>query len=125
MKKLINIKVILTLAGLLGFFLLVPSESQAQTRKVYGMELPPYAKELSKGRYASHTTFDKTIDYFKKQRSFRKKKVKWLKPVTLMGVKYIHVRNLDRKSKWAGMNIYELKGRKVRFYVLPRHKKGS
>ena len=125
MKTPTNFKLILGLAGLLGLFLFAPNEAQAKTRKVYGMELPPYAKELSKGRYASHTTFKKTIDYFKKQRSFRKKKVKWLKPVTLMGVKYIHVRNLDRKSKWAGMNIYELKGRKVRFYVLPRHKKGS
>ena len=125
MRKPINFKHILAMASLLGFFLLAPNDAQAKTRKIYGMELPPYAKELSKGRYSSHTTFKKTIDYFKKQRSFRKKKVKWLEPVTLMGVKYVHVRNLDSKSKWAGMNIYELKGRKVRFFVLPRHKKGS
>ena len=125
MSKSIRLTVLIGVFGVLGLTVLAPATSHAQTRKVYGMELPPYAKELSKGRYASNTTFQKTIDYFKKQRAFRKNKVKWLEPVTLMGVKYIHVRNLNAKAKWAGMNIYELKGRKVRFYVIPRARKGS
>lgn len=125
MKKPIRFGLAVGVLSIMGFWLLTPTPSHAQTRKIYGMELPPYAKEISEGRYASHTTFKKTIKYFKKQRSFRKKKVKWLEPVTLMGVKYVHVRNLDTKSKWSGMNIYELKGRKVRFFVMPRHKKGS
>jgi len=125
MSKTFKPASLFSLLCLLGLFCLVPETSQAKTRKVYGMELPPHAKELSKGRYASHTTFKKTLSYFKKQRAFKKKRAKWLEPVTLMGVKYVHIRSLDPKTKWSGVNIYELKGRKVRFYVLPRHRKGS
>ena len=101
-------------------WLAAPTLSQAETRKIYGLELPPYAKELSKGRYSSNQSFPKTLKDFKRRLS--RKNTKWLEPVELMGVKYVHIRSTNFKTKWSGINVYELKGRKVRFYVIPRHK---
>ena len=110
---------------ILGFTLAVawvsvPTASYADTRKIYGLELPPYATEISKGRYKSNQNFNKTLKDFKRR---LRRRSKILDPVTLMGVKYVHIRSTNPKTKWSGINVYELKGRKVRFYVLPRYKK--
>ncbi len=102
-------------------WVMVPSSTLAETRKIYGLELPPYAKEIAKGRYSSNQNFQKTLKDFKRRLS--RKNTKWLEPVALMGVKYVHIRSTSSKTKWSGINVYELKGRKVRFYVIPRHKK--
>ena len=107
--------------ALLLAWVAAPTQSHAETRKVYGLELPPYAKEISKGRYSSNQNFQKTLKDFKRRLS--RKNTKWLEPVALMGVKYVHIRSTSSKTKWSGINVYELKGRKVRFYVIPRHKK--
>jgi hypothetical protein len=107
-------------ALLITAWISIPTTSQAETRKVYGLELPPYATELSQGRYKSNQNFKKTLKDFKRR---LRRRSKILEPVTLMGVKYVHIRSTNPKTKWSGINVYELKGRKVRFYVLPRHKK--
>lgn len=87
------------------------------------MEAPlvPGHKAMSEtGRYASPRSFDDTVKYYKDVFK-RKGGVRWRGIINQTGIKAVHLQHLRKKSHWAGINIYEHKG-KVRIFVIPRRK---
>ena len=44
---------------LFAAWVIAPASAIAETRKIYGLGLPPYAKEIAKGRYSSNQKFFK------------------------------------------------------------------
>ena len=78
----------------------------------------PGAVELDEpGRYDSPRSYDDTIEYY--ERYFRgDRQRRWRHIVNLPTVRAQHIENKKKKSGWAGINIYEHRG-KVRIFVLP------
>lgn len=94
----------------------------ANAPKVHGIDLIAWSKKIEEDRYQSPRSWDKTIEYFKKYfRGWRG--VRWHREVNLPTIKYVHIENTHEKGAWAGINIYELPGGKVRVYVLKREPK--
>lgn len=85
-----------------------------------GAPLVPGSRALEDaGRYGSPRSYESTVEFYEKQ--FKNgPPVRWRHIVNVAGLRAKHVQNLNRKSRWQGINIYELKG-KVRYYVVPRH----
>ncbi len=79
----------------------------------------PYAKAMEDaGRYRSPRNFDDTVEYYK--RLFRSSGgIRWRNIINQPGIKAKHLQSLRKKTKWAGINIYETKGQ-VRIYVVKR-----
>ena len=70
------------------------------------------------GRYESAKNFDSTIEWYK--RKFKNVGgVRWRSIVNLPSIKAKHLQSIRRRTKWAGINIYEHQGR-VRLFVVPR-----
>lgn len=102
--------------------LLGGAEALANAPKVHGIDLIAWSKKIEEDRYQSPRSWDKTIEYF--QKYFRGwKGVRWHREVNLPTIKYVHIENTHEKGAWAGINIYELPGGKVRVYVLKREPK--
>lgn len=127
MEAVLNKPVLRRLRVVLSFVvlatLLVGAESAlANAPKVHGIELISWSKKIDEDRYQSPRNWDKTVDYFQKYfRGWRG--VRWHREVNLPTIKYIHIENTHHKGEWAGINIYELPGGKVRVYVLKREPK--
>lgn len=91
----------------------------ANAPKVHGIELLNWSKKIDEDRYQSPRNWDKTVEHFKKHfRGWRG--VRWHREVNLPTIKYVHIENTNEKGEWAGINLYELPGGKVRMYVLKR-----
>ncbi len=75
------------------------------------------------GRYASPRSFADTVKFYK-DKFKRKGGVRWRGIINQTGIKAVHLQNLRKRSNWAGLNIYEHKG-KVRIFVIPRSKQGK
>lgn len=96
----------------------------ANAPKVHGIDLIAWSKKIEEDRYQSPRSWDKTVEYF--QKYFRGwKGVRWHREVNLPTIKYVHIENTSGKGAWAGINIYELPGGKVRVYVLKREPKAD
>jgi hypothetical protein len=84
-----------------------------------GLDLVPYSRKIGERRYQSHRDYEGTIKFFRDK--FKGwKTIRWMREVSLPGVKYVHLENMNEKQPWEGVNIYQLKSGEVRFYVLPR-----
>ena len=70
------------------------------------------------GRYLSPRTYEETLDFYR--RIFNgANMVRWRNVVNTPTVRAKHVESLRKKTRWEGINIYEIKG-KVGIYILPR-----
>ena len=70
------------------------------------------------GRYQSPRTYDETLRYY--ERLFRRTGgVRWRTIVNRPGIRAVHAQSLRQRTRWEGINIYELNG-DVRIYVVPR-----
>lgn len=113
-----RIRALVTVAVFATVFATLPAQA-ANPPKVYGVEMPSWSKKVGDDRYQSPRNWDKTVKHFKDQfRGWRG--VTWHREVNLPSVKYVHIENGNTKADWAGINVYELPGGKVRVYVLKR-----
>jgi hypothetical protein len=96
----------------------------AAAEAVLGVEIVPYSKKVNEHRFESPRDYDGTLKFFRDQ--FKGwKQVKWTREVSLPAVKYIHIDNLNEKSNWEGINIYELPNGRVRYTLLKRLPKAA
>jgi hypothetical protein len=81
----------------------------------------PSARKVGEHRYQSDRNYEATLKFFREK--FRGwKSVRWLREVSIPGVKYVHIENTNDTSGWDGLNIYQLPDGSVRVYVLERAK---
>jgi hypothetical protein len=104
-------------AACFGFVVFVSAGARAANDDI-GLELIPFSKRIAEHRYESPRDYEGTIKFYKdKFKGY--KNIKWSREVSVPAVKYIHFETTS-KSKWQGVNIYQLPDGRVRYYVLPR-----
>ena len=87
----------------------------------FGLELMPSAKKIGAHRYQSDRNYDATVKFFREK--FRgAKSVRWMREVSLPGVKYVHIENDNPQSRWDGVNISLMADGSVHVFVLERKK---
>lgn len=70
------------------------------------------------GRFQSSRTYDETLKFYRA--FFRRTGGGRLHNiVTLPSIKAMHIQSLQRRTRWEGINVYELHG-EARIYVVPR-----
>ena len=81
--------------------------------------LPPGSQPTAVGhRFRSSRTYDETLDFY--QRLFNQTGgVRWHAIINQPGLRARHVESMRRKTKWEGLNIFDVRG-EVRITVLPR-----
>ncbi len=70
------------------------------------------------GRYESPKTYDDTLTHYKWYFKTRGG-VRWRNVVNLPQIRAKHIESTRPKTRWQGLNIYEMQG-KVRIFVVPR-----
>ena len=109
----------LAIAALWGWGTIGVSVHAQAKPSVYGLELVPYAKQMEENRFSSDRDYKNVITFFEKK--FRgKRHIQWLPEVSLVGIKYTHIRNTDPRSDWEGLNIYTMPSGQTRLFVLKR-----
>lgn len=109
-------------AALLTAFLVAltigrPAHSQ-DTRVHLGAHLPRWAAPVEENRFRSPWNWDQTITWL--NRNYNTRQYPRIRIVNLPGVKAIHIANRSGRGGFSGINVYEMRGGEVRFYVLPR-----
>ncbi|MBM4280310.1 MAG: hypothetical protein FJ137_05975 [Deltaproteobacteria bacterium] len=85
----------------------------------FGLELMPSARKIGPQRYQSDRNYEATLKFFREK--FRgSKNVRWMREVSVPGVKYVHLENDNPQSGWDGINIALQGDGAVTVYVLPR-----
>ena len=95
-----------------------PAMAQKVPRPL-GVELLPWASRVEENRYKSPRDWDKTLKVFR-DRWRRSRSVKIHPIVNLPTVKYVHYESLNAKTRWSGINVYQVGNKGVRITVLPR-----
>jgi hypothetical protein len=89
----------------------------------FGLELMPSARKIGPQRYQSDRNYEATLKFFREK--FRgSKNVRWMREVSVPGVKYVHLENDNPQSGWDGINITLQGDGAVTIYVLPRKQPG-
>jgi hypothetical protein len=97
------------------------SSPAARALEEFGLELPPGARKIGDHRFQVDRGFEPTVKFFREK--FRgSKNVRWLREVSVPGVKYVHVQNTNESSSWDGINISQLSDGSVRLYFLERRR---
>jgi hypothetical protein len=87
----------------------------------FGFSMMPSAHKIGPHRYQSDRNYDATVKFFREKfRSF--KAVRWMREVSLPGVKYIHAENDNTEAGWDGINISLMPDGTVHVFVLERQK---
>jgi hypothetical protein len=107
------------LAVAVAVVLVAPAVQAAGGPQEFGLELMPMARKVGPQRYQSDRNYDATVKFFREK--FRgSKHVRWMRAVSLPGVKYVHLENSNPESGWDGLNIALQPDGTVTLYVLPR-----
>jgi hypothetical protein len=87
----------------------------------FGLELMPSARKIGAHRYQSDRNYEATVKFFREK--FRgAKSIRWMREVSVPGVKYVHIENENPQSGWDGLNISLVPDGSVQLYVLERKK---
>jgi hypothetical protein len=91
----------------------------ARAVEEFGLELPLGTRRVGDHRWQVERNYDAAVKFFREK--FRgSKNVRWMREVSLPGVKYVHVQNINEASAWEGLNIYRMADGSVRLYFLER-----
>lgn len=101
------------------FGLLLPLAPAARSELPTEAPLPPGASAAGEpGRYRSGRSYDETLDFYR--RLFHQTGgVRWRNIVDQPDVRAKHVDSLRQRSRWEGLNVYEVRGEAF-VYVLLR-----
>jgi hypothetical protein len=100
---------------------LVSTSTKAGGPVEFGLELMPAARKVSAQRYQSDRNYEATLKFFREK--FRgAKNIRFLREVSVPGVKYLHIENDNPTSGWDGLNISQMPDGTVQVFVLERLK---
>jgi hypothetical protein len=124
MSRVPLVVALVALVALVGS-LASPAVAAAPTApEEFGFSMMPQARKIGPHRYQSDRGYDATVKFFREKfRSF--KAVRWMREVSVPGVKYVHVANDNPEAGWDGINISQLADGSVHVLVLPRRKDGQ
>lgn len=108
-------------ASALGLAFLLPGSARAEDKEHLGALIPKRAKKIGEDRFRSPWGWDSTKRWL--DRNYKSWEYPRIRIINKPGIKAIHIRNgkkKKKKSKWSGINMYELRTGEVRFYVLER-----
>lgn len=99
--------------------LLSSSAAVAGAPEEFGFTLMPSARKIGAHRYQSDRNYDATLKFFREKfRPF--KAVRWMREVSLPGVKYVHIENDNPQSGWDGINVSQMPDGSVHVFILER-----